>query len=299
MKKKNLLVKTVTGLTASSILASSCSGYYPEINDSNYFNLQTRGLSDEGSPALPIDLSQDNIDYLNFLIKLANDIIKDPVIAKQFSKNPNAFIKEYGYTGEISLDEGMLKLILALGDEEINQAVNQRDMTTALALMENKGYLNNINEVKLQLTSEQIKKVYDNLGIPINNSEITDPQVAVLAVPVILYAIAAVYSQAAVVYNVGGVINAALAVTVVAWAEVWGPQSNEINNLIDNNLPLKLWSLKGNEKDTYIATDKYIDNQVERAIKLTKQHNPQLLKNISEEDLARLIKYNIIKNLKN
>ena len=299
MKKKNFLVKTVTGLTASSILASSCTGYHPEMSDSDYLNLQTRGLSDEGSPALLIDLSQDDIDYLKFLTKLANDIIKDSVIAKQFAKNPNDFIKEYGYTGEITLDEGMLKLILALGDEEINQAVNQRDMTTALELMENKGYLNNISEVKLQLTSEQIKKVYDNLGIPINDIDISNPQIAVLAAPVIVYALAAVYSQAAVVYNVGGVINAAVLVTVYAWTEAWGPQSSEINNVIDNNLPLKLWSLKGNEKDTYIATDKYIDNQVERAIKLTKQHNPQLLENISEKDLSRLIKYNIIKNFKN
>lgn len=299
MEKKNLIVKAVTGLTASSIIASSCGGNLLEMNESNYLNPQTRGLSDEGSPALLIDLSQDEMDYLNFLTKLANDIIKDPIIAKQFAKNPNSFIKEYGYKGEITLDEGMLKLILALGDEEINQAVNQNDMTTALALMESKGYLNNISEVKIQLTNEQIKKVYNNLGIPIDDSDLTNSDAAAVAVPVLVYALAIVYSQAAVVYNVGGAINVVAMLTVYAWSELWGAQSNEIDNVIEHNLPLKLWSLKGNVEDTYIATDKYINNQVERAIKLTKQYNPQLLKNINEEDLAKLIKYNIIQNFKN
>ena len=222
--------------------------------------------------------------------------MQDPVIARQFVKNPDAFVEDYGYEGGINLDEGMLKLILALGDEDINKAVNQNDMLKVLDLMESKGLLDGVDEIGISLTNEQIRKIYENLGIKVDASEV-DSRIAVLAVPVVVYAVAIAYSQAAVLYNVAGALNVLGAINVYAWSELWG-RSNEISEIVNGQLPLKLWNLKGHSENTYMVVDEYVNIQVGRAIAIMKEHNSDLLRYIDEDELARLVKYNIIQNCK-
>ena len=138
MNKKDLLTKGLLGLSSVSIIAASCSsdGLWTESDENTEY---LKSFGDEGNAAISINLTHDEIEYLKFLDKLGKDVIKEPAVARQFASDPNAFIQQYGYKGEINLDEGMLKLVLALGDEDINTAVNQNDITTALALMQNKG----------------------------------------------------------------------------------------------------------------------------------------------------------------
>ena len=150
MEKKDLFSKSLLGLSVVGIIAASCSsdGLWTESDEnSEYLN----SLSDEGKAALSINLTQDEIEYLNFLNKLAQDVIKEPAVARQFACDPNAFIQQYGYKGEVNLDEGMLKLILTLGDDDINTAINQNDITTALALMQSKGLLDDISKSDTQI----------------------------------------------------------------------------------------------------------------------------------------------------
>ena len=78
--------------------------------------------------------------YVNFLQKLANDIIKEPKIAKEFAKDPNGYLKKNGFDMNISLDEGMLNLVLALGDDDINQAISKNDLQKFYSLCKEKKY---------------------------------------------------------------------------------------------------------------------------------------------------------------
>lgn len=128
MGNKDLVTKGILGFSVASIIAASCSSddLWIETDENTEYLKQ---FSDEGNAALSINLSHDEIEYLNFLDKLGKDVVNTPAIARQFSKDPATFIHQYGYNGKIDFDEGMLKLMLALGDEDINDAINQNDIS--------------------------------------------------------------------------------------------------------------------------------------------------------------------------
>ena len=277
MKKKNLLNKMALGLAVVTPVSTSCTN-----DGTNDTLLSSNQLSEEGAIAINLTMSKEDYEYLNLLEKLSVDIVNNPLVAKQFAKDPQVFLEQYGYKGKVALDEDMLRLILALGDDEINQAVNSNDIATAVKLMEKKGLFKNLNNTKLHFSKEQKKYILDQLGIN-HDDEIVSTAVAVVPV----YAIAIAISQAAVVYN------AAAAINVYAWVEVWGTTAVE-NDITDNELVLKLWSLKDDEKNTYIAADIHVNNQVDKIIATIKEHDPEVFKHISQQDMKELIKYNII-----
>mgnify|MGYP007101888049 CR=1 FL=1 len=282
------------GLSALSLIVASCSSedlWTESDEDVEYL----KEFSDDGCTALSIKLSKDEASYLSFLNKLGKDITKDPVVARQFAKNPTAFVKQYGYKGEINLDEGMLKLVLALGDEEINTAINQNDITTAVALMESKGILDDAgkSDIKLQFSDEEVKKIYESMGIEVDDEFISQKKYCSVAAVWLAYVVAAVYSQAGVVYNAAAAINAAVWFTVYAWTEAWG-QAKDLNNVCNANLPLKIWSLKGQYENSYVAADAYVTDQSKKVVDYVKSNNPDMLQYVSESQLEQIIKINLI-----
>lgn len=293
MKKKDLFTKSLLGLSTVGIIAASCTtdALWTESDETDeYLNR----FNDEGKAAISINLNKEEVKYLNFLNKLAQDIIKEPAVARQFAKEPNIFIRQYGYTGSINLDEGMLKLILALGDEDINTAINQNDITTALALMQDKGILDDISksEINIKFSQKEVKEIYSNMGINVDDEFINQKKYGFAAIwPV--YVIAALVSQVGVGYNVVAGVNAAVAVTVYFVVEAWG-QSKNIDNLTNANLPLRIWSLKGQNEKSYIAADQYVSDQSKKIVDLVKENNPKLLNYISENELEQVIKFNIL-----
>ncbi len=295
MNKKDLFSKGLIGLTASSVIVASCTSEAVWM-DSDESNNSASQFPDDGAQAVNIQITKEDADYLKFLNDLGKDIIKEPVVAREFAKDPNAFIKQYGYNGKINLDEGMLKLILALGDEDINTAVNQNDISTTIALMESKGLLEDISNsyMKINLSDDDIKQIYQKMGINPNNVTIGKEQgLAVFAVPI--WIVAAVIEDAAVVYNAAAAINAAVAVNVYAWIELWGekPNDGQIDNTIMRNLPLRIWSLKGQEANTYVAADKYVTNQAQKFTKFLKEKDPMTFDKIGEKQLEQMIKLSI------
>lgn len=293
MNKKDLLTKGLLGLSSVSIIAASCSsdGLWTESDENTEY---LKSFGDEGNAAISINLTHDEIEYLKFLDKLGKDVIKEPAVARQFASDPNAFIQQYGYKGEINLDEGMLKLVLALGDEDINTAVNQNDITTALALMQNKGILDDISnsDINIKFSDEEIKKIYAEMGIEVDNEFIAQNRYSFAAVwPV--YVVAAVVSQVGIGYNVAAAVNVVAAVTVYFAVEAWG-QAKNMDNVTNANLPLKIWSLKGQDANTYVAADQYVSDQSRKIVNLVKENNPGLLDYVNETELEQLVKLNIV-----
>lgn len=297
MNKKDLLTKGLLGLSSVSIIAASCSsdGLWTESDENTEY---LKSFGDEGNAAISINLTHDEIEYLKFLDKLGKDVIKEPAVARQFASDPNAFIQQYGYKGEINLDEGMLKLVLALGDEDINTAVNQNDITTALALMQNKGILDDISnsDINIKFSDEEIKKIYAEMGIEVDNEFIAQNRYSFAAVwPV--YVVAAVVSQVGIGYNVAAAVNVVAAVTVYFAVEAWG-QAKNMDNVTNANLPLKIWSLKGQDANTYVAADQYVSDQSRKIVNLVKENNPGLLDYVNETELEQLVKLNIVNSNK-
>ena len=59
------------------------------------------------------------------------------------------------------------------------------------------------------------------------------------------------------------------------------------------NLPLRVWSLKGQEANTYIAADKYVTNQAQKLMKFFKEKDPMTFENIDEKQLEQMLKLSI------
>ena len=295
--KKDLFAKSVIGLSTVSIISASCSSEtdWMDIEDPSETESQ---FPDEGTPVINIKLSDEESSYLKFLNGLAADIIKEPAVAREFAQNPSAFVKQYGYKDKVNLDEGMLRLILTLGDEDINTAISQKDMTTAIALMKSKGLLDDVckSEMKIQFSEEEISQIYEQMGLDFDKKTVNGKiEISTAVAATVFYVVAAALEAVAVGYTVAGTFNLAAYVTVVVYSKayLWGHVDRYVDGTINRNLPLKIWSLKGQEANTYIAADKYVTDQAKKMMKLIKDNNPKTFEKINESQLEQILKLSI------
>lgn len=295
--KKDIFTKSLVGLSAASLISASCSSETAWMDLVDFSEPKTQ-FPDEGTPVVNIKLSTEETNYLNFLNGLATDIIKEPTIAREFARDPSTFVKQYGYKDKVFLDEGMLKLILTLGDEDINNAINQKDVTKAIELMKRKGLLDDIcnSKMKIQFSKEEISKIYKQMGANFDK-ETFDEKISIsTAVAVtVFYVLAAAIESVAVGYSVAGAFNLAAYFTVVVYSKtsLWPRLENNMDGTINRNLPLKIWSLKGQKAKTYIAADKYVTDQAKKMMKLIQDCDPEMLQKIDERHLEQILKVSI------
>lgn len=290
MKKKDLITKGVAGLTVSAIILSSCTS--PSVwMDTDEASDSASLFPDEGSQVVNLKISAEDEAYLSFLQKLSEDIVKEPAVAREFAKDPDAFVKQYGYESKVDLDESMLKLILSLGDEDINTAVNQNDITTVIALMESKGLLDDIigSEVKIRLEDEDIKLIYEKMGINPNSQTIGTKQASGICCVFIGFMAVSITIAAIITHQY---ISTSSYVTGEGWSH--SEADRNINDTVMHYLPLKIFSLKGQDGKTYIAADKYITEQAHKLMTIIKDKYPGSIEHIGEDKLEQILKYSLV-----
>jgi hypothetical protein len=225
MEINKIATKTMAGLAATGTLMSSCNRLF--ISDTQVIEAN---LPDKGLAAINVDFSKKDIDYLNFLDKLGNDIIKNPVVAREFVKNPQLFVERYGYNEKVDLDEGLLKLVVALGDENINNAIVANDVATVLTLMKEKGLLDG-NNIGIDISDEQKREMLALLGI---DASVIDECIACMPgicyVPIMVIAYIYVGAVAAAVAETVFAAHMAVAISFETW--LWGVNnpSKKINS---------------------------------------------------------------------
>jgi hypothetical protein len=91
------------------------------------------------------------------LSSLARNILNDPRVAQLFSADPAGYLAERGL-GDVTLDLGSheVKVVLALGDEDVREAAAKGDKAGYLKLMEDRGLLrfNGLAELGFQDSCE-------------------------------------------------------------------------------------------------------------------------------------------------
>jgi stage V sporulation protein SpoVS len=282
MKVNKYVKKVVTGTVSASILASSCVPH-PDITDDDSI-YGVNGFDENlGKIAVPIsiNLTPKGAKYIAFLQKLSEDIIRDTAIAREFSKNPESFLQKYGYNESISLEEGMLKLILALGDEDINNAIKNNDIKQFYNLCKGKDLLNASTFTSL-VNNDEIRDKINELGL--DNSAIPELQALFLAVPVLIFIAVAVFVAVA----------AEVLVYVHSEASTIGQAQFLMEAVTDNNPILKIWALRDKKDKTYLVVDEFVENQINETIETIKQQIPSYFEKNSEEDLRNLLKLNIL-----
>lgn len=154
MKKK--IFKTSL-LGASSIMGAlvSCENNNieaPESNNEDY-PIMSRNV-EKGTIA--VSLPDDTGQYLITFQKIADDILNYPELANEFIKDPQQFFHQYGYNGNISLDDGYIRFLTAYADNEIRDAIKNRDLKSMIRLCREKKIFDNASS-KTKLT-ESFKK---------------------------------------------------------------------------------------------------------------------------------------------
>lgn len=111
----------------------------------------------------------------------------------------------------------------------------------------------------------------------------------------VFYLAAAAIEWVAVGHTVAGAFNLAAYFTFVIYSEAYflGLTERDVDGTIHRNLPLKIWSLKGQDANTYIAADKYVTDQAKKMMKLIKDNDPKALEKIDESQLEQILKLSI------
>jgi hypothetical protein len=289
MKRPNKhVVRVVAGLVATGTIAPSCSGDFLYTNNQNE-------LSENGLSAISINFSKKDIDYLRFLDKLGKDIINNPVIAREFAKNPQLFVEKYGYHEKIDIEENLMKLILAFGDEDINAAVKVGDIKLTLALMKDKGLLNADSYTKITLSEEQQRDVLALLGI--DEADFDQYGACTLAFVCIVAVVVGATTLAVALYYVGAAVAAAAALLAYLAVETWGYNNVNNANFLENNSPLKIWGLRGDSINTYVAADLYIEEKANQVVEAIEAMDSNVFKkDMSKEQFKQIIKLNMLNN---
>lgn len=266
------LTRLVVAASATGVIIPSCTYNESEI-------VQAGDLSPKGLYAIELDLTKDEIDYIQFIQKLSNDIIKYPVVAKEFSQNPQLFLEKYGYNKSINLDDNIMKLVLSLGDDDINKSINAGDIKTVLSLMKEKNLLNDLSGTSsyINISEEKMNEIFEKMGV--------DPE----SIPDYLQAQSAGFFAAVAVLYIAAVFSLVGAWVVnYAWIETLS--ANKGADFIDKNSSLKIWALKDNPANMYIAADLYIEDHVNQIIDVLKSHNI----NYDENKMREFLKLNML-----
>jgi len=272
MKRLNTkATRVISGVISSSLLLSSCTngGTYLLLDDEPNTENQSTGVSISAS------LDEETINMLKEITPLVNDILADKEVAKEFAKDPYAFCENnYGFSFDLS--DPVLNLLLALGDEALNETLENGDIDRFLDLCIEKGFINENQEVEIGITlnneqDQEMQEILSLLGVKAGVVETRS--VALWAVVSVVVVIAII-----ITYTVG----AAQAQKIV-------------ENTINPNLSiLNLYALKGDNSKSYQLVSKYKERLTNNIIKTLEKRDPDVFTKFTEQQISEFIKSNMI-----
>lgn len=282
MKTNGKLTKIVAGTLASSIFASSCSEGFVEKEE--FLKSEQKGSEDVNNAliSMNVETNPEFAKYVDFLGKLSSEIISNPEVAKKFVKQPELYLKKFGYNESVNLDDPIMRIVIALGDEEILNTIKNNDVDTFLSLLEKKNLLSNneMEDANVQIYKSVRLLNNSNNGIAksLLKTQIQRDKALVALVAVAVIAVAA------------------MAVSVVTFFWTVGRNAN-IQNLYANEPVLGVWNMKSGGTTDFYVVDKYLETKLQGVVDFVRRNNPNFFENVmSEEEFKQNVKLNLIKN---
>lgn len=289
--KKNVQ-KVVAGTLASSFLFQSCvQGYMinddiVSINEKIKDNADLIDTRSGNNVAIPIDLkfSAQSQKYIDFLGTLTVNIINNPQIAQQFYASPQAYLRKNGITGvNINLDECMLKVILALGDKDINRAIMESDLDEFFNICCEKGLIDMVDKSSMAQIQKMLAENPDLTAQNLLWSAVAAFFAAVVGVAVFVWAVA--------ITHVGGA-NVALLATVFKQLVSYNTVTKGGTTIQNPDTAIRVWTLKNGVNGVYVIRDKATTLQVEKLVSAVQAQYPG---KITSTD-AQFVKNSILLN---
>jgi len=217
---------------------------------------------------------------------LAENIFACPVVAEEFSQNPAEYLSKIGMENvRINKESQEVKIILALGDPKIREAVKRGDIDTFLKQLDARGLLKrpetsmfatqfeesvrlDVAVDAISLVAAQAKATVSVSGVSVSKQgtalQSIQKREEIAAVITVAYAIAAVVSQAAVGYNVVAAINAAVETNLVVHSNVRVMGVESSSDMILGAPGFQVARLLGGDPFTRQAADKFLEVNSER-----------------------------------
>lgn len=278
------------GMTFCAFFFQACESS-DSVDELNQILADSKELSSTvATDSLAVPVSAYNVEYVRFLDALSTDIVSDTTIASKFASSPEKYCQEHGFDIQINMDSGLLKLILALGDEGMVTAAKNGDVKTFVALCRSKGLLNLESFEKDPYILGLISKLpgYTKaqngkiLGNTVSGTEIEEVALSAVAVyGCLLVAIAAAAAEAFVVLG----------------TTTWVVNGQSLDNSVSGTAVQQMWNLKGN-KDYQVSTE--LTNEiVSQGLMMMKENFPEELANIDEKALKNILMLKIQRMIKN
>lgn len=285
MKNKKI-PQIVSGILIPSILLQSCdSHYFVNTDDVAYINENLIGT--RSSIAVPINLTLDSEDqkFLDFIKRIVTDIVEHPKTAKLFAKDPQTVAKLYGVDSlEIDFKDPVWKLIWALGEEDLHEAIMTNNVAEFFSLCKEKGLME-------ELKKSDILK-YQEITIPsADTPQLTsDSEVGLCGVEVVFIAVAAgiidVVGDHSAVYDQAAVYEQ---------STFWSSSETRAALTQRSTQAFQLWTLKKGCENHAILLSKYQELTVDECIEAIRIYFPEKLEGINMEYLRQFIALNLPK----
>jgi hypothetical protein len=289
---------TITKTLASSILLASCTpseDFYSHNYDENYVN-QSKGA------AISLYLDDKTKEMLINIAPLVQEIIDNPEIAEEISNDPVSFCKARGYSFTINLDDAIFRVITALGNKDINDALKNNDFEEFIRLCSENGLLDEKQGIALNtmFRSDEDQEIFYSIAKQLNGVSIETRSVAlVIAVSVVLviaivltYTIGLDYEEE-ILPGVDNVPQELATVNRNDFGMRLSPQPF-IHNAKPDYSVLDVWALKNKKTDTYQLVSKYKSLLAEQIISYLKKEKPEVFDNFSEMQISEFLKRNMI-----
>ena len=266
-------IASATGVLSTSFIFQACDK--AESADELNQMLESNILSTPDAIGVPIGvpLNGQDQEYIKFLQQLSAEIVSNPHIAIEFAKNPEGYCRKYGYNQPLNLDQGLLKLIMALGDLLELKSLNQDPYLKKLsAIIKKEQYTSNLTP-NLSITRAEVK----------TDQEAVDNFSAVYgAVAIVIAAVA---------------VEAFIVLGTTTWVTHVHNSANQKLESEQHNRVIEVWNLKSDKKTDYFLTDKINNEIVEEGLSIIKEDFPEVYEKVDANTLRNLILLNISKNL--
>jgi hypothetical protein len=280
-KKKSVpLKKIVAGTLATTVMFESCVkdyGVYYSTSSVQDINQMYKALAYEYPfTVCNVPISGETKNYLDFANYLLVDILIDQESAARFMKNPDAYVEKPMVLN--MEDDGLLRIIVALADNEIREAVLNNNISEFLRLCKAKDVFKSGTSIspaalrELGVNTELQALINSTLGGDVSNF--------VIPVFVLVFAAVAVAIDVAV----------AVETSVAGKSCIFPDPSHEF--------VLQLWGFHGGKPDqTYVLLSEAQEQQVNSLIEALQQNYPEKFKDINKDNIKQFMALNIQKSL--
>lgn len=280
---KNKSTKVMANALAASVLLTSCS----QGGDFDYYLPQESSTSDcpetNGVP-ISLTLTEETRTALLQLEPLVQEIIENPSTAHEFAANPKLFCEKRNFPFSIDENDAVFKIILALGDNDINAAITASDFELFMQLCESKGLLDErqVSNINVVFQSEEEQQIFESIALQLNGKSIETRSVAMVVV-----------------------VSVVVALAIVITLTVGYPEQNDdriacadnfsfMHNIGENKAVLDIWALKNKDYKDYNVVGQYQSYFANSIVSYLKKYRPNIFDNYSESQIQEFLKRNMI-----